>query len=215
MRRHLMMGRKLTDEEFVYKHMVCWYSPKKQGATNEGLAADPRLVDLSGHGNDMNIVGLNYTTTSGIQSDGGLHLWGGYAFCDSDIVLRDFTVIAKWQRNLNQYIGYPCVMSKETTFRLNQNIGFEVCWSFGVQMQISHTNGGITYMTPKNYNGEVQIDRGGESDSTNKKLVLGFIKKPSDEGWKNHTTIYDVLLFNRTLTEKQIQWVVDNLINGK
>lgn len=88
-------------ESFIRKHLICHYSPIKQGATNEGLAADPRLVDLSGNGYDLSLKGFKYTATSGIAEDGSLLFSGvaeeGAETFENVPALNDFTAIVHYR----------------------------------------------------------------------------------------------------------------------
>lgn len=75
-RRNLLKMGGGSCEAYVRKHLVCWYSPQMQGATNESLASDPRLLDLSGNGRDLQLKGFDWTTSSVITSSGGLQFDG-------------------------------------------------------------------------------------------------------------------------------------------
>lgn len=50
----------------VMSALVLWYDPRRQGATNETMAADPRLVDLSGNGHDALCRNFAWAGMSGI-----------------------------------------------------------------------------------------------------------------------------------------------------
>lgn len=47
---------------------VLWYDIAKQGATNEKMAANPVLKDLSGHGHDATCYNFGWTEGSGIST---------------------------------------------------------------------------------------------------------------------------------------------------
>lgn len=53
--------------------MVLWYDIKRQGATNESMAANPVLADLSGNGHDATCYNFAWSGMSGV---------GGYNFTD-------------------------------------------------------------------------------------------------------------------------------------
>ena len=55
----------------VRDSMILWYDPKRQGATNESMAANPVLRDLSGNGHDATCYNFAWRGMSGI---------GGYYF---------------------------------------------------------------------------------------------------------------------------------------
>lgn len=55
-----------TMEQSVQKAMVLWYDLKKQGATNESMASNPTLRDLSGNGHDATCYNFAWSGMSGI-----------------------------------------------------------------------------------------------------------------------------------------------------
>lgn len=55
-----------TMEQSVQKAMVLWYDLAKQGATNEGMAADPRIIDHSGNGRHATCYNFAWSGMSGI-----------------------------------------------------------------------------------------------------------------------------------------------------
>ena len=61
-------GRKVWDrtERKIMRSMVCWYDIARQGCTNEGMAQNPVLKDLSGNGNDMDCYNFAWGGMSGI-----------------------------------------------------------------------------------------------------------------------------------------------------
>ncbi|HIY88195.1 MAG TPA: hypothetical protein H9824_05775 [Candidatus Bacteroides pullicola] len=61
---------KETMEDRIMQSMVLWYDLAKQGATNESMAADPRLIDHSGNGHHATCYNFAWSGMSGI---------GGYA----------------------------------------------------------------------------------------------------------------------------------------
>ena len=63
------LGRwRITDtiENDVMSSMVLWYDLAKQGATNESMAADPRLIDHSGNGHHATCYNFAWVGMSGI-----------------------------------------------------------------------------------------------------------------------------------------------------
>lgn len=62
---------KATMEDRIMESMVLWYDIGKQGATNEGMAADPRIIDHSGNGHHATCHNFAWSGMSGI---------GGYVF---------------------------------------------------------------------------------------------------------------------------------------
>lgn len=62
---------KATMEDRIRESMVVWYDLAKQGATNEGMAADPRIIDHSGNGHHAACHNFAWSGMSGI---------GGYLY---------------------------------------------------------------------------------------------------------------------------------------
>ena len=62
---------KATMEDRIMESMVLWYDLAKQGATNEGMAADPRIIDHSGNGHHAACHNFAWSGMSGI---------GGYLY---------------------------------------------------------------------------------------------------------------------------------------
>lgn len=50
----------------IMQSMVLWYDLAKQGATNESMAADPKLIDHSGNGHDATCYNFAWVGMSGI-----------------------------------------------------------------------------------------------------------------------------------------------------
>jgi len=60
-------GRKpAVDEQSIRDAMILWYDLKKQGATNESMAENPVLRDLSGNGHDATCYNFAWADMSGI-----------------------------------------------------------------------------------------------------------------------------------------------------
>ena len=78
-------GRKVWDrtERQIMRSMVCWYDIARQGCTNEGMAQNPVLKDLSGNGHDMSCHNFAWAGMSGI---------GGYPETFSNYYLQNETV---------------------------------------------------------------------------------------------------------------------------
>lgn len=53
-------------EAAIMEALVLWYDPRRQGATNETMDADPRLIDLSGNGHDAECRNFAWGGMSGI-----------------------------------------------------------------------------------------------------------------------------------------------------
>lgn len=53
-------------EKRIMDSLVCWYDPGKQQCTNESMAANPVLADLSGNGHDITCYNFGWAGMSGI-----------------------------------------------------------------------------------------------------------------------------------------------------
>lgn len=77
-------GRKpAVDEQSIRDAMILWYDIRRQGATNEGMAATPVLRDLSGNGHDATCYNFAWSGMSGI---------GGYGFPNLDTWIKNTIV---------------------------------------------------------------------------------------------------------------------------
>lgn len=65
----------------IMKSMVLWYDIAKQGATNENMAENPVLRDLSGNGHDATCYNFAWSGMSGV--DGYSENYNNYAYYDS------------------------------------------------------------------------------------------------------------------------------------
>ena len=66
----------------IREALVCWYDPARQGATNEKMAENPVLKDLSGNGHDAACRNFAWAGMSGI---------GGYGFDIKGTFPRNYT----------------------------------------------------------------------------------------------------------------------------
>lgn len=71
-------------EAAIMEALVLWYDPRRQGATNESMAADPHLKDLSGNGHDATCRNFAWGGMSGI---GGIQLTGTATSADGVFVV--------------------------------------------------------------------------------------------------------------------------------
>lgn len=220
MRRHLMKaaGKKLP--AWFKEHIVCWYSPKRQGCTNESLAADPTLADLSGNGMDLELVGFKYTEASGINTDGALRFNGD---CYGKTVRFDspasFTYIAKRQFVITNSEGNVfCSQSSASwhgwTGEVANNNGTRECFLGGSSyIDIApYFNSGldVSWLTPTKYKGNTIIDA--VKYATNKApLTIGTIRVNDSIDRKFRGVLYDFFYFDTELTEEQVEWVKENL----
>jgi hypothetical protein len=138
-----------------------------------------------------------------------------YAKVEGLPILTDYTVIAKRKWIKTEYDTFATFSSKSNSTtdgefifeRFNLNGNPEV-YSFGVATAIGTLAENITYQTPTSYNGKV-ISKGNFLGGD--RLVLFGLR-----GAMQHSNIslYSFILFDRTLTDEEINWVKYNLIEG-
>lgn len=205
-------------------HIVCWYSPKRQGATNESIAANPRLIDLSGRNRHLPLFNLEYNC---IAEDGSLIAQNGteYGASDWTIKLTDFTLISRYKRMTDYWNGYSAVWSNYTigdsylnwTFKLQMR-GAKQSVVFGNTNESSYYPTSVDAVVTDAFTTSAQY-----STRSGTFKLFGELKKGSaspkeaplrwlDDTGDYNIQQYDMLLFDQTLTEEQIQWVIDNLI---
>ena len=71
--------RPAVDIQSIFDAMVLWYDPKRQGATNENMAENPVLTDLSGNGHDATCYNFAWNGMSGV---------GGYPADNSNMNIQ-------------------------------------------------------------------------------------------------------------------------------
>lgn len=226
-RRNLLKMGGGNVEEFVSRHMVCWYSPVRQGANVERLSADPRLVDLSGNGRNLRLNGFDWTNGSVITSDGGLQFDGNscYGICESDFDLGNFTLIYRRGALPFHTMTNPgkCFCCKGRAFII-ENTSVARClsnYAFTQHGLVSDrtTHGlfsaGLYVVTPNKIIQEdsatiVTMKRGSGVDSVDSKLIFGC---ESQSGNKLKFVLEEFMLFDRVLKRDQLEWVLINLID--
>lgn len=138
-----------------------------------------------------------------------------YAYVEGLPLLTDYTVIAK--RNYIEINKDTCLASKSTSagvgafiFEEKHSTNLPTVYSFGkaTAIQINENKNEIVYMTPISYNG-LSINKGGGVDTNT--LYLGTLRNDTR---KFNGALYSFILFNHTLTTKEINWVKENLIEG-
>ena len=139
-----------------------------------------------------------------------------YAMVEGLSLLTDYTVIAKRKRldidlkrrgTLSSKFG----TGKSAAFAfeyIEDNTGRQSVYSFGNNYIINHVDTDISYMTKDSYNG-IYIKAGTEIDTD----FLTLFSTRKNQGFAS-ATLYSFILFNRTLTTKEINWVKENLIEG-
>lgn len=204
----------------VMKSLILWYDIAKQQATNESMAATPMLRDLSGNGHDATCYNFAWSGMSGIVTDdAGLCLLSDgvddYAKATGLPILtkeKGYTVFAKAE--ILRKWGTQDVASKVRDNGISQGAfdlmsGNGSTFSFGKYSSVTYPDSGIFWQTSKSYCGQ-DIDMGAATDLDF--LLLG--KKTDTSSSVSQMKLYCFILFDRDLTDNEIEWVKKNMIEG-
>lgn len=146
-----------------------------------------------------------------------------YTLTENLPLLNDFTVIGKRIFINPDEMGtfaskstlvYPEILRSDGAFIMdcNSGDGFLVA-VYGLGSQNIIYKDGISYMTPYYYNGTTELIKGTSNDTS--ELRLGDIRSLEvDTTRLMRGAIYSFILFDRTLTNDEIDWVKTNLIEG-
>lgn len=219
----------------IRKSCVLWYDPARQGCSNERMAANPVLKDLSGNGHHATCYNFAWTEQSGINTTdypNALVSDGVDDYCSVEGLPllnkeRGFTVLAKrkWISDINSKAQgfatkgtsplwidgafyFECVEGGglapfNRVFSINQS---------GVTYISKFTENDITYLTSKEYNGSPLNNIGDAVDTDGLQLFkLAFDNTTT----LSSIALYSFILFNRDLTNEEIEWVKTNLIGGE
>lgn len=138
-----------------------------------------------------------------------------YAVAYSLPILTDYTVIADrtWFNKI-----YRACFSSKITIAGTGAFGFEfynegndcVTYSYNLFTDVESFSNGITYQTKNSYNGTpIKFNATGIKD--NSELYIGKLRPTEINGYIGCHS--DFLLFNRTLSEDEINWLKENIYN--
>lgn len=130
-------------------------------------------------------------------------------------ILTDYTVIADrtWFNKI-----YRACFSSKITIAGTGAFGFEfynegndcVTYSYNLFTDVESFSNGITYQTKNSYNGTpIKFNATGIKD--NSELYIGKLRPTEINGYIGCHS--DFLLFNRTLSEDEINWLKENIYN--
>lgn len=211
----------------IRSSLVCWYSPKRQGCTNENMAETPVLRDLSGRGLHMTCHNFAWTTESGIAEDGSMIFDGVDDVCDiySDVITSqlesDFTVVIRYitfvsPGNFAVLSNSPAPFQGAFIFNLS-----EYYWAYESKIYIYGNANSIRktpanewetkYFTPHDYNGQQTLTQSNATSTP--MLALGAIRRGDQSNRFLNGLVSSCLVFNRTLTPEEIEWVKLNMID--
>jgi hypothetical protein len=140
-----------------------------------------------------------------------------YAYVEGLPILTDFTLITKRKRldaGLSKRGAIASKMAGDSNngaflFELIQaNTGINQVVSFGHFLSLKMVDTDISYMTKNSYNG-VTIIAGNLPDTE----YLNLFKVRNQVGGCAQAALYSFVLFNRTLTDEEIEWVKKNLLD--
>ena len=208
----------------ILSALVCWYSPRRQGCTNEGMRANPVLRDLSGNGLDMECLNFAWNEASGVDSDGNLSYDGidDFSVARGIPALSDFSVISSIDmRGDRQKFVLLSTLTDLTSREFEGNCVVETATcdaqviSYGqVTMPVPavrNRNGKAiihttpTYATQGDTKSEYPRGTLAPAPST---LVFALVP-----GWNVYakSILHSFILFNRTLSDSEADWVIRNI----
>lgn len=208
----------------ILSALVCWYSPRRQGCTNEGMRANPVLRDLSGNGLDMECLNFAWNEASGVDSDGNLSYDGidDFSVARGIPALSDFSVISSiYMRGDRQKFVLLSTLTDLTSNKFEDNCVVETATcdaqviSYGgvtrpvpavrndKRKAIIHTT--PTYATQGDTKSEYPRGTLAPGPST---LVFALVP-----GWNVYakSILHSFILFNRTLSDSEADWVIRNI----
>lgn len=130
-----------------------------------------------------------------------------------------YTVILrrKWLKNTDVR---HCLVSKNTKWGTTAQGGIDGAFamecdvyntmSFGISTKIDITlenTDDFVYQTSRSYNGKTTIESGDAQDANH--LCIAAINK--GKLWRSSIAVYSLILFNRDLSTKEIEWVKENM----
>lgn len=208
-----MGGGKMKKPElpqWAQESVICWYSPRYQGATNASLAEDPRLIDLSGKGNDLTLTGFEFLTDKPIEKGGMFFNRGQYAISKNIAVMNDFTAFVRCDSLIANSL-WPCFFGKGNAFRFPHWWGGWCAKSYnGATVIENYDQTKPLWMTPTLCNGQT-ITRGTRAD-TEAPIGINYYDDYSRTG-QMMGRLYSAILFDRTLTEEERDYILKNIIN--
>ena len=121
-------GSSANISQAIMDSLVCWYDIGKQQCTNESMAANPVLADLSGNGHDIECFNFGWAGMSGI---------GGYVFGRP---------LEKWYKSSKNNGSYTTEGNVLHITKLNTNNS-----AYYVTNNETKTNNSIVEITGNNY----------------------------------------------------------------
>lgn len=208
----------------ILSALVCWYSPRRQGCTNEGMRANPVLRDLSGNGLDMECLNFAWNEASGVDSDGNLSYDGidDFSVARGIPALSDFSVISSIDmRGDRQKFVLLSTLTDLTSREFEGNCVVETA-TCDAQV-ISYGQGTRPVPAVRNRNGKAIIHTtptyATQGDTKSEYPRGTLAPAPSTllfalvPGWNVYakSILHSFILFNRTLSDSEADWVIRNI----
>lgn len=220
MRRHLMKSIKEDIPDWLSQSLLCWYSPIRQGCTNENMAENPILRDLSGNGFDLECQSFAWEESSGIGADGKLYFDGIDDICFTRNKFPDMTGLTiVYKRNRMSSGTFACHMQNgymHGYFILDRGSADSFFFKKEYRIQGGPYNDEYTISaTPEN----IRVYEIGLRHEINDDLNTGVPTdtfsigglRPGSELMKGNMTCF--LMFDRILSDVEIDYIVKNIID--
>lgn len=208
----------------ILSALVCWYSPRRQGCTNEGMRANPVLRDLSGNGLDMECLNFAWNEASGVDSDGNLSYDGidDFSVARGIPALSDFSVISSIDMRGDRHkFVLLSTLTDLTSREFEGNCVVETA-TCDAQV-ISYGQGTRPVPAVRNRNGKAIIHTtptyATQGDTKSEYPRGTLAPAPSTllfalvPGWNVYakSILHSFILFNRTLSDSEADWVIRNI----
>lgn len=230
-------GGRAPKPEDCMKDCIAWYSPKRQGITNEYLQDhylddDAVLQDLSGNGNDIALHNMEGEEGGGYVDENGDLVFDGV---DDYGRLKSFSLGESAAFAVDGIIpdGETLVNNPLLTIDYDQNKYALAIRTYGTNKYIDYyINNGCRFLPLQNDNNFIGVINLHENESPhlyvggsillcsgnlNKDAVFKrFSDMPLEIGRRTATygypTFKQLLFFNRELTRAEAEWVYDNIL---
>lgn len=219
--------------EAIRQSMVLWYDLRRQGATNQSMAADPRLLDLSGNGHHATCQGFAWTEASGVNMTDYPHALvsdgvDDYALTDDIPAFSretGFTVMAMRENtdpedtNPAYGIGKSTSSYSDAAFLFDNNPYREggsriTVFGSGVPVNIDEwkTCKFIALTPEKALAGDTSVAINAANAEDSIRPMCLFITNKNTQYYRK-SALYSLLLFDRSLSDDEIAWVRANLMD--
>lgn len=221
-----ILARMAQEQPALKEALVCWYSPKLQGLTNEELASHyptftDGLKDLSGNGHDMTLYGMNGTSSGGcVDADGHLCFDGvdDYGQRNENMTIEDFSLFFDGKATYNSYASV--ISTRESTeyptIALNY-VWNDVVHNFSLgainstESRKSSIADGLRVMTKNKLITPIEtytLQSGNKYDIN----LINIATMQQKSRCITKLLMRSFTLFSRTLTDSEISYVKTNLI---